>query len=67
MNRRDRGYVNRRRVYRLLTRKQLEVPLEVQIQERHRGSPEGCLVREQVDGVSSEGKEVEDGTELHRR
>jgi hypothetical protein len=25
------------------------------------------LVREQVDGVSSEGKEVEDGTELHRR
>ena len=66
MHRRDRGYVNRRRVYRLLTRKQLEVPLEVQIQERHRGSPESCLVREQVDGVFSEREEVKDGERLRR-
>ena len=51
MHRRDRGYVNRRRVYRLLKRKQSEVPLEVSVQERNRRSLESGVVREKVAGV----------------
>ena len=54
MHRRNRSHANKRRVYRLLERKQHEVPLEVPVQKRDGGSKKSRVVREETTKDSGE-------------